>query len=54
MRARLTTITVEGTDRMALEVNGHYLEVRTLFRHPLTSLALLWAWARQSHEGGVS
>ena len=48
---KLSHITVEGTDRMALEVNGHYLELRTLWRHPLSSLVLLWTWLRASHEG---
>lgn len=51
MAIKLTRITVDGTLHMALEVDGHYLEVRTLIRHPLTSLALLWSWLRASHEG---
>lgn len=50
---KLTRIVVEGSKHMALEVNGHYLELRTLVRHPLKSVALLWSWLRASHEGGI-
>lgn len=45
----LSLVRVNG--RIALAVNGHYLEVRTLLRHPLASLALLWQWLRASHDG---
>ena len=43
-----------GTTHLALEVTGHYLEIRTLLRHPLASLKLVWGWLRASHEGSSS
>lgn len=51
---KLTRILVDGRHHFALEVSGHYLELRTLLKHPLTSLALLWSWLKASRDDGGS
>lgn len=49
----LTRITVDGVQHWAIQIGNHYMELRTILRHPLTSLPLLWAWLMASrNEGG--
>ena len=55
---RITRITVEGARRWALEVDAqgqqHYVELRTILRHPLTSIARVFAWLMASRDEGSS
>lgn len=50
---QLKQITVDGVLHWAINIGEHYMELRTLWRHPLLALPQLWAWLKASrNEGG--